>query len=82
MADLDLGNLRPWLDEQENYARSILPLDPAFDVAQEMLVIIAAAREGLRPSADSTANFVQNKEIIEQLGTLRGKAENVFKGMR
>lgn len=82
MADFDLGILRPWLDEHEKYARSIKPADPRFDIAQEMLGIIAAARDSLHPSADSTANYIQNKEIIQQLATLRDKAENTFKGKR
>lgn len=80
MADIDLSNLRPWLDEHEKYACSILPGDPRFDVAHEMLGIITTARDSLRPSADSTANYVQNKEIIETLVTLREKAENIPEG--
>jgi hypothetical protein len=82
MADFDLVNLRLWLDEYEKYAGSIMPADPRFEVAQEMLGIIARARDSLRPSADGTANFVQNKEIIEQLVTLRDKAENALKDDR
>lgn len=82
MDDFDWGNLRPWLDEHEKYAGTIMPADPRFKVAQEMLGIIARARDSLRPSADGTANFVQNKEIIEQLAVLRGKVENAFKDDR
>lgn len=82
MDDFDLGNLRLWLDEHEQYAGSIMPANPRFEVAQEMLEIIARARDSLRPSADGTANFVQNKEIIEQLATLRGRAENSLKDGR
>ena len=78
MADLDLGILRPWLDAHEKYAALIKPTDPRFDIAKEMLGIIAVARESLHPSADSTANYVQNKEIIQQLATLREKAENTL----
>ena len=77
MADMDISNLRPWLDEHEKFARAILPGDPRFDVAHEMLGVIAMARGSLRPSADSTANYVHNKEIVEQLVTLREKAENI-----
>lgn len=80
MADFDLGILRPWLDEHEKYAGSIKPTDPRFDIAQEMLGIIAGARDSLRPSADSTTNYVQNKEIVQQLATLRDGAENTLKG--
>ena len=79
MADLDLSNLRPWLDEQENYANSIKPDDPRTLIAQQMLAIISEARGGLLPSADSTANYVPNKQIIEQLSTLRDKAEQVMR---
>ena len=80
MADLDVNFLRPLLDEHEKYACSIMPDDPRFKLAHEMLGIINMARESLRPSADSTANYVQNKEIIEKLVTLREKAENMPKG--
>lgn len=82
MAKMDFGDLKSWLDGHEKYAGSIKPADPRFDVAQEMLGIIAMARDSLRPSADSTANYVPNKEIIEQLGMLRDKAENILKGKR
>ena len=76
MTDFDLGILRPWLDEYEKYAGPIKTTDPRFDIAQEMLGIIAGARASLRSSADSTANFIQNKEIIEQLAILRDKADH------
>jgi len=76
MADFDLGNLRVLLDEHEKFARAIIPVDPAFAVAQEMLEIIGSARDGLHPSADGTANFVHNKDIVEQLVMLRNRAEN------
>ena len=82
MTDPDFSNLRPWLDEHEKYACSIMPADPRFDVAHEMLGIISMARDSLRPSVDSTANYVQNKEIIERLVTLRAKAENIPKGAK
>lgn len=77
MAAPDLSNLRPWLDEHEQYARSIAATDARFDVAHKMLETIALARSSLRPSPDSTANYVHNKEIIEELVTLREKAESV-----
>lgn len=77
MSELDLTNLRPWLDEQENYAKSIKPDDPRTVIAQQMLAIISETRSRLRPSADSTANYVPNKQIIEQLSLRRDKAERV-----
>lgn len=80
MADFDLNILTPWLDEYEKFAGSIKPSDRRFDIAQEMLEIIAWARNKLLPSADSTANFIQNKEIIQQLAMLRDKADNTLKG--
>lgn len=75
MAELDLGNLRPFLDEEEKFAASIKPDDPRAAVAQRMLAIIAEARGRLRPSADSTANFIPNKQIVEELITLRYEAD-------
>jgi hypothetical protein len=77
MNDMDLSNLRPWLDEHEKFACSIPPADPRSAVAREMLETITFARDSLRPSADSTANYVQNKAIIEKLVTLRQKAETI-----
>ena len=83
MADLDFDNLRLWLDENEKYASSFRTDDPGFGLAQEMLGIISKARGGLHPSADSTANYMPNKEIIEQLSTLRVQAEQAaLKGRR
>ena len=76
MTDLDPNYLRPWLDEQEKFARSIAPTDPRIAIAQQMLAIIAETRNNLHPSADGTANYISNKQIIEQLSTLRVKAEN------
>ena len=75
MAQLDLGNLRPFLDEEEKFAKSIGPDDPRAAVAKRMLGIIAEARGRLRPSSDSTANFVPNKQIVEELITLRYEAD-------
>ena len=80
MTDLDMGNLRPLLDEQENYAKSIKPDDPRAAIAEQMLAIISEARKSLRPSADSTANYVPNKQIIEQLSILRAEAERGTSG--
>ena len=76
-----MGNLRSFLDEQENYAKSIKPDDPRAAIAKQMLAIISDAREkSLRPSADSTANYVANKQIIEQLSILRAEAERGTRG--
>ena len=75
MADVDLNYLRPWLDEHEHFALSIKHGDPRMDIARQMLAIIADARRGLMPSTDSTANYVPNKEIIEELVRLRAQAE-------
>lgn len=80
MTDLDMGNLRPFLDEQENYAKSIKPDDPRAAIVKQMLAIISDARKSLHPSADSTANYVPNKQIIEQLSILRAEAERGTRG--
>ncbi len=79
MTKMDFGNLRTWLDEHEKFASPIKAGDPRFDIAQQMLGIIAAAKDSLHPSADSTANYVQNKEVVEQLATLRDRAEQIKK---
>ena len=76
-AELNLSELRPWLDEQESYAKSIPPGDPRSDIARQMLAVIAIARSDLLPSADSTANYVPNKQIIADLGVLRDQAEHI-----
>lgn len=75
MADMDFGELRVWLDDHAQFASSFKLSDPGFSIAQKMLSIIAQARNSLHPSADSTANYVQNKEIIGELATLRAQAE-------
>jgi hypothetical protein len=77
MTEFDLSNLRPWLDAEEAYARSIDHGSPASHIAQQMLALIAEARSELHPSADSTANYVPNKEIILNLGSLRAEAEKL-----
>jgi hypothetical protein len=77
MTNMDLSYLRPWLDEHEKFASAIGSADPRFAVAREMLEIITMARNSLRPSADSTANYVPNKDIVERLVTLRQKAETI-----
>lgn len=80
MAEKDLGSLRAVLDGHEAFARGIRVVDPGYEVAQQMLGLVANAREGLRPSADSTANFLQDRDIIEQLAMLRQQAEALLKG--
>ena len=77
MDELDLSRLRPLLDEEEAYANSIKPDDPRAAIAKQMLAIISDARESLRPSPDSTANYVPNKQIIEDLSVLRAEAERL-----
>lgn len=79
-ADLNLSELRPWLDEQESYAKSIPPGDLRSGLARQMLAVIAVARSDLAPSPDSTANFVPNKEIIGELSVLRDQAEHLARG--
>jgi len=75
MSGLNLGNLRPFLDEEEKFAKAIGPADPRAAIAKRMLGIIAEARGGLRPSTDSTANFVPNKQIVEELISLHYEAD-------
>jgi hypothetical protein len=75
MADLNLGNLRPFLDEEEKFATAIGPDDPRAAIAKRMLGIIAETRGSLRPSADSTANFIPNKQIVEELVSLHYEAD-------
>ena len=74
MPDLNLNDLRSLLDEHESYVNSIKAGDPAAGIAKEMLAVIDEARALLRPSADSTANYVDARRIIERLGTLRKQA--------
>jgi hypothetical protein len=76
-AELNLSELRPWLDEHESYAKSIPPGDARGEIARQMLAVIATARADLLPSADSTANYVPNKQIIGELGELRDQAEHI-----
>lgn len=78
--ELDLSNLRPLLDAEEKYAKSIPRSDPRIAIAQQMLTVIADARLRLQPSADSTANYVPNKEIIERLSALRAQADKLAGG--
>ena len=75
MSGLNLGNLRPFLDEEEKFAKTIGPDDPRAAIAKRMLGIIAEARGSLRPSSDSTANFIPNKQIVEELVSLHYEAD-------
>jgi hypothetical protein len=77
MADVDLMKLRPLLDQEEAYARAIAADDPRAAVAKRMLGLIADARAALRPSPDSTANYVPNKRIVEDLLSLRREADAI-----
>jgi hypothetical protein len=77
MADIDLIKLRPLLDQEEAYAKAIGPDDPRAGVARRMLALIGEARAALRPSGDSTANFVPNKRIVEDLVSLRREADAI-----
>jgi hypothetical protein len=81
-AEPDLSELRPWLDEQERYAKAIPPGDPRSDIGRQILAVVATARIDLKPSADSTANYVPNKEIITELAMLRDKAEQLAREER
>jgi len=74
-ADMNFDKLRTRLDDHAQFAGSFKLSDPGFGIAQKMLGIIAQTRNNLHPSADSTANYVQNKEIIGELATLRAQAE-------
>jgi hypothetical protein len=77
MADVDLVKLRPLLDQEEAYARSVAPDDPRAGIARRLLALIGEARAALRPSADSTANYVPNKRIVEDLVSLRREADAI-----
>lgn len=79
MADMELGNLRAVLDEHEKFAAGIRVVDPGYEVAQQILGLVANAREGLKPSADSTANYMHSRDFIEQLALLRLQAEGQIK---
>lgn len=75
MTELDLNNLRRFLDEEEAFAASISLNDPRADLARRMLGLIGEARRGLFPSSDSTANFVDPKETVVELAQLRAQIE-------
>lgn len=77
MSDPDASKLKPLLAEYEKFARSISRAEAAFDIAQQMLAVIADATRNMHPSADSTANFVPSEQIIEELAQLRYQAEQL-----
>ena len=79
MAELDLNNLRGWLDEQESFVRSIRPGDPRMDIARQMSEIIADAKSRFVPSTglDVTIDFSPDKQFVEQLSELRSRAERM-----
>lgn len=79
MADPDLSSLKPLLDGHEKYARAIGTGDARFAFAQQMLGIIADAKRSLHPSADSTANYVPSRQIVEDLTLLRSQAEQLVR---
>jgi hypothetical protein len=71
MTDLDPNNLRRLLDEEEAFAAGISLNDPRAKLARRMLGLIRDARRSLFPSSDSTANFVDAREIVAELARLR-----------
>jgi len=75
MTQPDLNNLRQILDDYERYANAIRSDSQKAAAAGELLGAIAEAREGLRPSADSTANYIEVKQVIDRLAALRERAE-------
>jgi len=77
MSDPDFGNLKPLLEAHEKFAKSIGRDAPGYDIARQMLAIISTAEGNLQPSADSTANYVPNRQIIEELTLLRSQAEQL-----
>jgi len=77
MSDPDVSKLKPLLEEYEKFAKAISRGDAAFDAAQQMLAVIADATRNMRPSADSTANYVPSRQIIEELARLRYQAEQL-----
>ena len=75
MTHPDLNNLRALLDEYERYVDSIESVEHCSAIAVRMKAVIAEARQGLRPSSDGTANYVEAKSIIERLDALKKEAE-------
>lgn len=78
--NMDFGKLRTWLDDHARFAGSFRLSEPGFGIAQKMLGIISDTRNNLHPSADSTAHYVPNKEIVSELAMLRDEAEKLRAG--
>ncbi len=76
-ADMDFVKLRTWLDDHASFASSFRLSDPGFGIAQRMLGIISDTRKNLHPSADSTAHYIPNKEIVSELAMLRDEAQKL-----
>lgn len=77
MSDPDLANLKPLLAAHKKFARSVALDAPGYDIARQMLAIIADAESNLHPSPDSTANYVPNRQIIEDLTLMRSQVEQL-----
>ena len=75
MTQPDLNHLRNLLDEYEKFANAIKANPAKARMADSILAVIAEARASLHPSPDSTANFVEGKQVIERLAGLRAEAE-------
>ena len=75
MTGPDFNNLRQILDEYERYAGAILTGDPRGAIANEIRAALSECRELLHPSSDSTANFIDTRQIIERLHAQRTRAE-------
>ena len=75
MAELNLNDLRTQLDEYERFAKTASASQPVQSIAAEMLGLVADARRALQPSPNSTANYVESKQVIERLAALRETAE-------
>ena len=75
MAELNLNDLRTQLDEYERFAQTASASRTMEGIAAEMLGLVADARRALQPSPDSTANYVESKQVIERLAALREAAE-------
>lgn len=77
MSDPDFGNLKPFLEAHEKFAKSMGREDAGYEIARKMLAIISEAAGSLHPSSDSTANYVPNRQIIEDLTLLRREIEQL-----
>jgi hypothetical protein len=73
----DLNNLRQILDEYERFAGAIPQGDPRTPAVEALRAALAEARALLHPSPDSTANFIDTRQMIERLNALRARAEKV-----